>query len=413
MEKSSFFNSVNGDRKYKASDFAAFFNSLVTNGVFPNPSTNLQIISNSNMTVTVKSGKAWINGYCYINDSDLILPITVADGVLNRIDRVVIQYNTVNREINAIVKKGTFASTPIAPVLQRDADAYELGIVDIAINAGATSIAQANITDLRMNTTYCGWVNSLIQADTTAIFNQYLDWYNTKKATYDGDFTNWTIAKKSDYDTWTTAEKATYDNWYSTTTGQLQSDFTTWFNTIKNTLGSDVAGNLQNEIGTLSSLTTTAKDNLVNAVNEEANKINILNGTGDVQEKANKSDLVTKLDKNGGTLQNYSEITSSNTTATGAVTLDVTNGNVFNLTLTGAITLTFTTPVASGKECSFSLYLNQGSTAYSVTFPSSLKWDNDSTPDLSAVNKTNIMVFTTVNGGTRWYGRLAMGNLVT
>ncbi|MGH4125286.1 MAG: hypothetical protein ACREV6_20405 [Clostridium sp.] len=41
MEKSSFFNSVEGDRKYKASDFASYFNSLLTNGVFPNPSTNL------------------------------------------------------------------------------------------------------------------------------------------------------------------------------------------------------------------------------------------------------------------------------------------------------------------------------------------------------------------------------------
>ncbi|MBU3153892.1 hypothetical protein [Clostridium estertheticum] len=54
MEKSSFFNSVAGDRKYKASNFADYFNSLLTNGVFPNPSTNLQVINNNNMTITVK-----------------------------------------------------------------------------------------------------------------------------------------------------------------------------------------------------------------------------------------------------------------------------------------------------------------------------------------------------------------------
>lgn len=225
MERSSFFNSVNGDRKYKASDFAEFFNSLLTNGVFPNPSTNLQVISNSNMTVTVKSGKAWINGYCYINDSDLILPIAVADGVLNRIDRIVLRMDTVGRAINAVVKKGTFASSPVAPVLQRDADAYELGIADIYIAAGATNIIQANIIDLRLNITYCGWVNSLIQADTTAIFNQYLDWFNTKTEQYNTDM----------------AAKET----------QFQSDFNTWFNTIKNTLGTDIAGNLQNEIDDL------------------------------------------------------------------------------------------------------------------------------------------------------------------
>ncbi|MGH4125285.1 MAG: hypothetical protein ACREV6_20400 [Clostridium sp.] len=69
------------------------------------------------MTLTVKAGKAWINGYCYINDSDLILPISVADGVLKRIDRLVIQFNTIDRNITAKVKKGIFASSPIATVL--------------------------------------------------------------------------------------------------------------------------------------------------------------------------------------------------------------------------------------------------------------------------------------------------------
>ena len=41
-EKSSFFNSVSGDRKYKAEDWASYFGALIGNGVFPNPATNLQ-----------------------------------------------------------------------------------------------------------------------------------------------------------------------------------------------------------------------------------------------------------------------------------------------------------------------------------------------------------------------------------
>ena len=112
MEKSSFFNSVDNDRVYDASSFANFFNSLLTNGVLP-ASTNLQIISNDDMTVTTKQGKAFINGYLYNNDSDLILSVDVADGVLNRIDSVVVQMSTTGREIKTIIKKGTFASTPI------------------------------------------------------------------------------------------------------------------------------------------------------------------------------------------------------------------------------------------------------------------------------------------------------------
>ncbi|MFT8887771.1 MAG: hypothetical protein ABF904_03040 [Ethanoligenens sp.] len=42
MEKSGFFNSSDGDRIYDATDFAAYFGSLVSNGVFYAAATNLQ-----------------------------------------------------------------------------------------------------------------------------------------------------------------------------------------------------------------------------------------------------------------------------------------------------------------------------------------------------------------------------------
>ena len=218
MEKSSFFNSIAGDRVYQASDFANFFNSFITNGIFPDPSTNLQVMANNDMTVTILAGKAWINGYVYINDSDLILPIDVADGVLKRIDRIAVRFDTTGRLIFAEVIKGSPASSPLAADLQRDADGYELGIADILVSNGVVSISQANITDLRMDTAYCGWVNSLIQADTTSIFNQYQDWFTTQSGTYNDEM----IASET----------------------QFETDFNTWFNEVKTVLGGDVAANL-------------------------------------------------------------------------------------------------------------------------------------------------------------------------
>jgi len=182
--RSGFFNSVNGDRKYDAARFAEYFASFISNGVFPNPSTNLQVVAQTipDMTVIVRPGKAWINGYILINDGDYVLQLDPADGVLNRIDRVVARYDVKDREIRLEVKKGTFASSPVAPTLQRDADAYELGIADIYVAAGAVSISQANITDLRMNSNYCGIVAGTVdQIDTTGLFAQYQaafeDWF--------------------------------------------------------------------------------------------------------------------------------------------------------------------------------------------------------------------------------------------
>lgn len=191
-EISGFHNSLNGDRRVKADFFARFFGSLIGNGVFPNPSTGCQVIANNDMTVTVKIGKAWINGVFYENTVDMVLNLDVADGVLKRIDRVVLQYSTINRTIAAKVKKGTFASSPVAPSLQRDADAYELGIADIFVGNGVVSVSQSSITDLRLYSTYCGIVHGAVdQVDTTTLWIQYSDafneWFGTIKTALEGD----------------------------------------------------------------------------------------------------------------------------------------------------------------------------------------------------------------------------------
>lgn len=226
MEKSFCFNSVDGDRKYKAEDFRDYFASFVSNGVFPNPSDGLQVIANSGMSIIVKQGKGWVNGAIYINTDDLILNIDAADGVLNRIDRVVLRMDTVGRAITAQVKKGTATSTPTAPELQRDADGYEIALADIAVGKGITAIIQANITDLRLDNNLCGIVHGIIdQVDTTTIFNQYVSWYQ-----------HITAESEDDVDT---------------IKQQLQQSFDEWFATVQDTLDGDTAGNLLNLINAI------------------------------------------------------------------------------------------------------------------------------------------------------------------
>ena len=260
--RSGFFNSVNGDRKYDARRFAEYFASFIGNGIFPNPSTNLQVVAQTipDMTVIVRPGKAWINGYILINDDDYILQLEPADGVLNRIDRVVARYDTADREIRLEVKKGTFASSPVAPALQRDVDAYELGLADIYVGKGIISITQANITDLRLNTNLCGIVHGTVnQVDTTTLFDQYLSWYQQRQAEYEANLVNWTTDKQNQYDTWTANKQAEYQNWYDTTTtieqaeidamqAQFQQDWDTWFATVQEVLDGDTAGQLLNLI---------------------------------------------------------------------------------------------------------------------------------------------------------------------
>ena len=164
MEKSGFFNSSSGDRIYDAVDFAVYFGSLVSNGIFYKVSTNLQVSPGSGFAVSVAAGMAWINGYRYENTDALNIPLTTANGSNPRIDRVVVRLSSVNRNIQLAVVDGTPATTPVAPALTRTSDVYELCIAEVLVPTAATSIIANNITDTRLNTSLCGLVNSLVSA---------------------------------------------------------------------------------------------------------------------------------------------------------------------------------------------------------------------------------------------------------
>lgn len=164
MERSGFFNSSDGDRLYDAADFAAYFGDLVSNGIFYNTETNLQVTPAIGLAVSVAPGSAWINGYRYENTDDLNMPLVTADGSNPRIDRIVVRLSMISRNIQIAVVSGTPAGTPVAPSLTRTSDIYELGIADVLVPTAATSIIANNIIDTRLDTNLCGLVNSLISA---------------------------------------------------------------------------------------------------------------------------------------------------------------------------------------------------------------------------------------------------------
>lgn len=249
-QQSGFFNSVGGDRTYASEFFAKFFGSFIGNGIFPNPSSNCQIVANDDMTITFKAGKGWINGYYYQNDADLILNVEAADAVLKRKDRIVLRYSKADRNILVKVKKGAFASNPVVPALQRDADLYELGLADIYVGNNAVSISDANIDDLRLDNELCGVVHGLVdQVDTTTIFNQYLSKYAEIEGLIDSDIADL---------------KAGY-----------QSAWSIWFAGIQDVLDGDTAGNLLNLInvntGDISGLSTSVGTNTGDIATNTAN----------------------------------------------------------------------------------------------------------------------------------------------
>lgn len=236
------------DRLYKAEDWAAYFASFIGNGVFPVPSTNLQVVSGEGMSVTVRTGKAWINGYFYNNTGDLSLTLPTADGVLKRIDRLVVRWDLTERLISVKVKSSAPSASPVAPNLQRDADAYELCLADVMVAAGVTAVSQANITDQRLNGALCGVVAGVVdQIDTDAFNAQLQAWFS--------DYKNMSLSEYEDLVSYMDSLELLGDQQYEALQTymnafklQSENDFNAWFAMLQNVLNEDAAGHLLNMI---------------------------------------------------------------------------------------------------------------------------------------------------------------------
>ena len=93
---------------------------------------------------------------------------------------------------------------------------------------------------------------------------------------------------------------------------------------------------------------------------------------------------------------------SANVTAMGANSVDCRLGNYFTKTITGATTFTFDNPPSSGVAFGFVMEVTlNGSNA--ITWPGTVKWPADTAPTITD-GKTQMFVFITDNGGTRWRG---------
>jgi hypothetical protein len=232
MERCGFFDArlVDGefDRTYLATHFASYFASFVGNGVFAGKAQQLQVLANNpnSMSVKVLPGQGWINGYWYENVEEKILPVDPADGVLKRIDNVVLRLDFKERKVEAIIVKGENSGSPISPRLKRDTDAFELLLATINVGASISKISQPNISDERPNSSVCGWVTGLInQVSTQDLYEQYQAYYLEFKGKSTEEWNNLKESKKS--------------------------EFEDWFNEIKAQLSGNIAGNLQTQISNL------------------------------------------------------------------------------------------------------------------------------------------------------------------
>lgn len=144
---------------YSAEDVATYLCTR-TSGVY-SKETNFAVSITGTRQITVAPGLAWINyddfkGVSVCSREENVLTVPEADNTLNRVDRVVLQFDT-SENITAIkLKTGTPAVAAQPPDILQNHNQYELGLCTISVPAGSTSITAADITDTRADETVCG-----------------------------------------------------------------------------------------------------------------------------------------------------------------------------------------------------------------------------------------------------------------
>lgn len=196
------------DRAYNSDQISDMFEGLVSDGVFESIGDAMVVTAKSGMTVQVGTGRASIEGRWIRNDAKMDITLAASNIALNRWSAIVIRLNMSSRTMSIVEKVGTAATNPVKPSLTNSTTVKEKCLAYVYVKAGADSITQVDITDMRANTAVCGWVTGVIkQVDTSQLFLQYQAAYERQLATMQA---------------WETQQKAAFDTWFTALTDQLQ-----------------------------------------------------------------------------------------------------------------------------------------------------------------------------------------------
>lgn len=279
---SGFFNSVDHDRLYDATDISRLFDGLIRDGIFASIGDCLVVKQSNQMNVTVGTGRAWFNHTWSYNDA--LYPVTIppSEILMDRIDAVVLEINSVESVRANSIKliKGTPSSTPAKPALTNTKEVHQYPLAYVTVGKEVTSIRQADIENC-VGTSVCPFVTGILEVisieqlipqwkdilnrfveENTANFNT---WMNGEKQNYQAwltaakkEITDWQATSKSDYQKWYDSIKNGYDQWFATIKAAYdanwstfqqwekasQTEFDKWFKNIKNKLEGDLGAKL-------------------------------------------------------------------------------------------------------------------------------------------------------------------------
>lgn len=323
-----FYNSKNGDRKYDAIQMSSIFDGIIRDGVLQHYGTAMVVKESEGMMVNVGIGRAWFNHTWTLNDALLPLTVPISEVLLNRIDAVVLEVDA--REsvrANSIkIIKGTPASSPKNPTMIKTNDRWQYPLAYIRVNAGVTSIRQANITNC-VGTSACPFVTAPLEkmsidalvaqwgdqwkafygaqtadmeAANTFWKNQWRTWFQAQTTEIQEAYLNWEHQWEEFFNNQTTEMQTANANWkdlwqawfydyvngnteeYSAWKNSIDKDFRDWWDSIKELLDSEDISAFANKLVALNE----RMDKFEEFQNELTNTHSIYDSLNDSSDKA-------------------------------------------------------------------------------------------------------------------------------
>lgn len=224
-----FYDAIDNDRVYSATQFGEMFDGLITDGIYATIGNAFAVVPGLGVQVKVRSGRAWFNKRWSVNTADLPLDLTPPDLLLPRIDAVILEVDTrVFSRKNAIKAiTGEPNVNPVKPTLTRADGFYQYPLAWVRVDQNVETIAPSKIEN-NIGKTPTPFVTGILKAITIdELWNQW------------------------------------------------EGQFDEWFSDLQAQLSGDVAVNLQNQVNAL-------KSGKVN-VSDKATTANAQNGTNDTQ----------------------------------------------------------------------------------------------------------------------------------
>lgn len=229
---SGFFNSVDHDRLYDATDISRLFDGLIRDGIFASIGDCFVVKQSNQMNVTVGTGRAWFNHTWSYNDA--LYPVTIppSEILMDRIDAIVLEINSVEAVRANSIKliKGTPSSTPTKPSLTNANEVHQYPLAYVKVGKEVTSIRQADIENC-VGTSVCPFVTGILEViSIEQLIPQWKDILNRFVEENTANFNTWMNGEKQDYQAWLAAAKKEIADWEATS----KSDYQKWYDSIKN-----------------------------------------------------------------------------------------------------------------------------------------------------------------------------------